>query len=251
MNPLSALTTGLRYRAPLILSDVGARSSRAVDAWVACRRACRRGRRRRWSGRPAAVRRGPGRSAGPDRCRTDRAAAARRGTSSRTPSESLELTPRKAICPPRFSARDWNQGNSKRQGPHHEAHLLTTTGVPRRAAESLVEGVGAAVEQLVRLGADRRELGRRVREAAAFACSAGERESGLPAARARRSRRARATARTRQRGHARTRRRLEWVGIHIQGIRVLGQECFNSYRSIKFLDPGRARSGQPYLGCLP
>ena len=38
--------------------------------------------------------------------------------------------------------------------------MLTTTGVPCKLGEALVEGFGAAVEQLVRLLADRGKLGR-------------------------------------------------------------------------------------------
>ena len=44
---------------------------------------------------------------------------------------SFEFTPMKTTSPLRFSACFLKKGNSRRQGPHQEAHLFTTTGVPR------------------------------------------------------------------------------------------------------------------------
>ena len=69
---------------------------------------------------------------------------------------SAALTPRKAISLPRSVATCWKTGNSARQGRHHDAHLLITTGWPSRRVELLVE---AAVEDLARLlvqGGERR-----------------------------------------------------------------------------------------------
>ena len=37
----------------------------------------------------------------------------------------------KEISPLRFFACFLKNGNSRRHGPHHDAHLFTTTGVPR------------------------------------------------------------------------------------------------------------------------
>ena len=43
---------------------------------------------------------------------------------------------------PSWTESFWNIGNSARQGPHHDAHLFTTTGCPRsdasRALKALV-----------------------------------------------------------------------------------------------------------------
>src|SRR2546421_11624586 len=47
---------------------------------------------------------------------------------------SFALTPRKATFLPYWEATCWKIGNSDRHGPHHDAHLFTTTGCPRRAA---------------------------------------------------------------------------------------------------------------------
>src|SRR5918994_7328899 len=44
---------------------------------------------------------------------------------------SFEFTPMNTTSPLRFSACSLKNGNSSRQGPHQDAHLFTTTGVPR------------------------------------------------------------------------------------------------------------------------
>ena len=44
---------------------------------------------------------------------------------------SFEFTPMNATSPLRFFAWLLKKGNSRRQGPHHDAHLFTTIGVPR------------------------------------------------------------------------------------------------------------------------
>ena len=49
-------------------------------------------------------------------------------------SESLTLMPRNATFAPRASASRCNDGSSALQGPHHEAHMFTTTGWPCSAA---------------------------------------------------------------------------------------------------------------------
>src|SRR6478672_1157114 len=49
-------------------------------------------------------------------------------------SASLALTPRNATCLPYLAAACWKIGNSLRHGPHHDAHLFTTTGWPFSAA---------------------------------------------------------------------------------------------------------------------
>src|SRR4051812_48336362 len=51
-----------------------------------------------------------------------------------SPLLSPELSPTNAACLPYLTPSDWNDGNSKRHGPHHDAHLFTTTGYPLRLA---------------------------------------------------------------------------------------------------------------------
>ena len=50
------------------------------------------------------------------------------GTSAPARCASSESTARNATCLPRFVTCFWKKGNSNRHGPHHEAHLFTTTG---------------------------------------------------------------------------------------------------------------------------
>ena len=50
--------------------------------------------------------------------------------SSASPRLSFEFTPMKATLPLRFLAWSRKNGNSSLQGPHQDAHLFTTTGVP-------------------------------------------------------------------------------------------------------------------------
>ena len=72
-----------------------------------------------------------GRSAPTGPRRTGRApgsVAAKRSAAGRL---SRALRPTNAISLPRVVETCWKSGNSARQGPHHEAHLLITTGWPR------------------------------------------------------------------------------------------------------------------------
>jgi hypothetical protein len=47
---------------------------------------------------------------------------------------SFEFTPMNTTSPLRFVAWSLKKGNSRRHGPHQEAHLFTTTGVPRASS---------------------------------------------------------------------------------------------------------------------
>src|SRR3954451_4176111 len=48
----------------------------------------------------------------------------------------------KATRLPYFTAAFWKTGNSARHGPHHDAHLFTTTGYPRSFATRLWNSCG-------------------------------------------------------------------------------------------------------------
>ena len=108
------------------MSSASSASRRSRPAW--CRRARPGGRRRPWWG----SRRPPSSFAIScrGRCSSDTGPGTRRGSLGAS-SESFELTPRNATRLPRSATCDWKNGNSNRQGPHHDAHLLTTTGCPR------------------------------------------------------------------------------------------------------------------------
>ena len=83
------------------------------------------------------------------RRRTGTAAGARpRNCSRRRVACRSPLTPRNATSLPRSVATCWKTGNSARHGPHHEAHLLTTTGWPLSSARRALERRRAAAEQL-------------------------------------------------------------------------------------------------------
>ena len=58
----------------------------------------------------------------------------------------------------------WKNGNSSRHGPHHDAHLLTTTGWPSQLGEAALEGARAAAEQLGGLVVQRGQRRRRAGE---------------------------------------------------------------------------------------
>ena len=76
-----------------------------------------------------------GRSSRRDPRRRDTASgSAPRSATRGRPLVACALTPTKAISRPRSVATCWRIGSSARHGPHHDAHLLTTTGCPRRAA---------------------------------------------------------------------------------------------------------------------
>ena len=75
-------------------------------------------------------------------------------------------------------ATRWKAGNSARQGLHHDAHLLMTTGVPFRRGEPLVEGRDARPQ---RCGGLRVQAGQRRRGPASRALAAQvERRRGSP-----------------------------------------------------------------------
>ena len=57
-----------------------------------------------------------------------------RGSPRRVSGPSSESSPRNATSSSRSIACDWKSGNSSRHGPHHDAHLLTTTGKPSSSA---------------------------------------------------------------------------------------------------------------------
>ena len=74
------------------------------------------------------------RSPCPDRGSSGTATGAPRGTVAPVSGPSSESRPRNATSSSRSIACAWKNGNSSRQGPHHDAHLLTTTGVPSSSA---------------------------------------------------------------------------------------------------------------------
>ena len=49
---------------------------------------------------------------------------------------------------PSARAARWKSGNSLRQGPHHDAHLFTTTGCPRSDAMRALNAAGPPVSRL-------------------------------------------------------------------------------------------------------
>ena len=65
---------------------------------------------------------------------------------------------------PRSAATRWKDGNSIRHGPHHDAHLLTTTGCPRSARRRAAKASGPPGSSSAACGVQRGQRGRRARE---------------------------------------------------------------------------------------
>ena len=94
------------------------------------------------------------------------------------------------------SRRCWKAGNSARHGPHHDAHLLITTGWPCSSASAPAERRHAALEQLARTAraAPRAAPARRASSARRLQVERPRPRSRRPARRRRRPARARSTS---------------------------------------------------------
>ena len=65
-----------------------------------------------------------------------------------------------ATSRPRCTEACWNAPNSARQGAHHDAHLLITTGGPSQRRKPLAQRAETTGKQLGGLRVQRRETGR-------------------------------------------------------------------------------------------